>query len=259
MLSKLWHMSFLCRNIVDPHGVILNISDQLVHGARRPFNNCTNAQTHRRALEPAIGHVLHVSPQAQVSSPSRLGHFKSPPVEPRPGTDSSVKRAGEGLWICPTCLTLLEESLVMSHSVCLSSCIHRSVTYCRPPGRGQQWVGSSFWWMYSSQWTAAIYNLISKIIYTVVFFFVFLCSIFITHLLNFDIVPTWQQRLHVILRIINGAQTHSRFCLFAVVYFIIIRFFFSLLWEIRWRMKIIILKNTADEWVEWNGDLYGLD
>lgn len=62
----------------------------------------------------------------------------------------------------------------------------------------------------------------------------------------------------------DGAQTLSRFCLFAVLYFIIIfvffLFFFPCCEKLRCRMKMkiekMILKNTAEELLEWNGDLY---
>lgn len=59
------------------------------------------------------------------------------PEEPGPEQTQECEEGwGRIVDLCPTCLTLLEESLVMSQSVCLSSCIHRSVTYCRPSGGG---------------------------------------------------------------------------------------------------------------------------
>lgn len=113
--------------------------------------------------------------------------------------------AGGVLDFC-TCLTLLEESLVMSQSVCLSSCIHRSVTYCRPPDGDTVPDGAAvgwdpvFWRMYSSHWTAAIYNLHLKIFKSASFFsffFHFSCFTFLTHLWHFRIDPQWQPRLRV--------------------------------------------------------------
>lgn len=59
----------------------------------------------------------------------------------------------------------------------------------------------------------------------------------------------------------NGAQTLSRFCLFAVLYFIVILVVYFFL-VVRTKMQNedmvekLILKHTAEEWFEWNGDLY---
>lgn len=137
----------------------------------------------------------------------------------------SVKRAGGRIVdLCPTCLSLLEESLVMSQSVCLSSCIHRSVTYCRPPGGGHWPKGAAVGGIPRSDECIPLsgqrpFTISSQKWRTLIFL---LCPTFLTHLWHFHIVPKWQQRLQVMFKFMDGAQTLSRFCLFAVLYFIII-------------------------------------
>lgn len=83
--------------------------------------------------------------------------------------------------------------------------------------------------MYSSQWTAAIYNLISKDHIHWFLLFSTPGAPFILHPLpqpldrwrNFHIVPNGSKYSQVMFTLMDGAQTLSRFCLFAVLYFIV--------------------------------------
>lgn len=181
----------------------------------------------------------------------------------------------------------------MSQSVCLSSCIHRSVTYCRPPGGGHGPKGAAVGGIPCSdecipltgQWPFTISsqkNDIHWFFFSFVFFlFVFFFSpTFLTRWWHFHIFPKWQQRLQVTFRFMDGAQTLSRFCLFAVSSLLWLGperrlvqkaycnfssfhcccFFPPVLWELRCRMKIWLKKIDPEkhcrEWFEWDGDLY---
>jgi len=142
----IWCVLFLCRNTVDPQGVLtLNLTDQLEQGVRRPFKKLYKHVTNRLPLEPARRCPDLASP-AHDGRLSYLGPSGCPGGA-QIGQTSREKRAGEG---CRTRSNMPRPpggERVMSQSVRLSSCIHRSVTYCRPPGgggtdlRGQQWFG----------------------------------------------------------------------------------------------------------------------
>lgn len=78
-----------------------------------------------------------------------------------------------------------------------------------------------FWWMYSSQWTAAIYNLISKDHIHWFLLFSTPSPQPLDHWRHFHIVPNGSKYSQVMFTLMDGAQTLSRFCLFAVLYFIV--------------------------------------
>lgn len=201
-----------------------------------PFNKLYKSITDRQTLEPATPCPLVLSPPAPGLALS-LSHMvleeeRSPLLLP-PSWPEWTPRCEEGrggllVDLCTTRLTLPGESLVMSQSVCLSSCIHRSVTYCRPPGGGHRPKGGSsgwdplFWWMYSSHWTVAIYNLISKKQNQDIHWFNCLFYPNVPHTFVTFPLGSWNSSEHLMFRSMDGAPTLSRFCLF-LLFFIINR------------------------------------
>lgn len=157
----------------------------------------------------------------------------------------------------------------MSQSVCLSSCIHRSVTYCRPPGGGHGPKGAAVGGIPCSkecipltgQWPFTISSQKKKkTTYTdflfICLFVFFSCPTFLTHWWHFHIFPKWQQRrsdLWMELKHLAGFAffavsslfwlgperrlVQKAYCNFSSFHCC---WFFSppVLWELRCRMKI---------------------
>lgn len=177
-----------------------------MQGARRPFKNQKHKLvSNRLPLGPA-----GPCPEPLVPSPS---HSLFTPTDP----------SGPGL----------TQEWAEGQPTCPSSRIHRRVTYCRVllvgytdfrEQRGHQWMC----WMYSSQRTAAIYNLISEKNRIVLSSLIWDFSSWVSN---------GSRDSQVMFTSTNGAQ--SVFCLFAVFYFIFffIIICFFLLWKLICRLK----------------------